>query len=118
MSKDACGGAQQDRFVFGGSASSRTSALDSVELPLLCGNNGMKNGDGASGELTEAGGSTTADHHPNQLSGGQQQRVAMRGRHNNPSIVLASRPGTHTKTSIEVMDIFQRLNRDHGSRSF
>src|SRR5229473_1129111 len=58
-----------------------------------------------------------ADHHPNQLSGGQQQRVAIaRSLINNPSILLADEPtgNLDTRTSIEVMDIFQKLNRERG----
>ena len=58
-----------------------------------------------------------ADHHPNQLSGGQQQRVAIaRSLINNPSLLLADEPtgNLDTRTSIEVMDIFQRLNRERG----
>jgi len=58
-----------------------------------------------------------ADHHPNQLSGGQQQRVAIaRSLINNPSILLADEPtgNLDTRTSIEVMDIFQRLNKERG----
>jgi putative ABC transport system ATP-binding protein len=56
-------------------------------------------------------------HLPNQLSGGQQQRVAIaRSLINNPSILLADEPtgNLDTKTSIEVMDVFQTLNKERG----
>ena len=108
-------------FVFQGfNLLSRTSALDNVELPLLYGGSGLKTVDRhkrAMDVLKAVGLENRADHHPNQLSGGQQQRVAIaRSLINNPSILLADEPtgNLDTRTSIEVMDIFQRLNTERG----
>src|SRR5882672_4744975 len=123
MSKDALAAVRNKKigFVFQGfNLLSRTSALDNVELPLLYGGSGMKTSDRhkrALDVLTLVGLGNRADHHPNQLSGGQQQRVAIaRALINNPSILLADEPtgNLDSKTSIEVMGIFQRLNQDHG----
>src|SRR5579862_1300983 len=108
-------------FVFQGfNLLSRTSALDNVELPLLYGTSGLKAAERhrrAMEVLNAVGLGQRADHHPNQLSGGQQQRVAIaRSLINNPSILLADEPtgNLDTRTSIEVMDIFQKLNTERG----
>ena len=123
MSKDALAAVRNKKigFVFQGfNLLSRTSAMDNVELPLLYGGNGLKTTERhkrALEMLELVGLGNRADHHPNQLSGGQQQRVAIaRALINNPSILLADEPtgNLDTRTSIEVMDIFQKLNREMG----
>jgi putative ABC transport system ATP-binding protein len=122
MSKDQLAAVRNRKigFVFQGfNLLSRTSALDNVELPLLYGG-GMKAPERhkrAMEVLNAVGLGQRTDHHPNQLSGGQQQRVAIaRALINQPSILLADEPtgNLDTRTSIEVMEIFQKLNRERG----
>ena len=94
----------------------RTSALENVELPLVY----SANGHAAKGRVEKArrclaivGLAGREDHQPSQLSGGQQQRVAIaRALINDPKLILADEPtgNLDTKTSAEVMGVFQKLN--------
>jgi putative ABC transport system ATP-binding protein len=95
---------------------SRTSALENVELPLIYSSNGhsAKDREKKAREcLDTVGLAGREDHVPSQLSGGQQQRVAIaRALINEPKLVLADEPtgNLDTKTSEEVMAVFQKLN--------
>lgn len=104
-------------FVFQGfNLLSRTTALENVELPLICGarRRKVKNvRELAMQRLTQVGLGERAGHFPNQLSGGQQQRVAIaRALVNEPEVILADEPtgNLDSKTSLEIVNIFQELN--------
>ncbi|HWR17654.1 MAG TPA: ABC transporter ATP-binding protein [Terriglobales bacterium] len=102
-------------FVFQGfNLLSRTTALENVELPTLYARLDKGEREKRAREALELVGlGERIDHFPSQLSGGQQQRVAIaRALVNKPSILLADEPtgNLDSRTSVEIMDIFQQLN--------
>ncbi|MBS0664568.1 MAG: ABC transporter ATP-binding protein [Verrucomicrobia bacterium] len=104
-------------FVFQGfNLLARTTALENVELPMLYGQHRLSGAamrQRALACLEVVGLANRADHFPNQLSGGQQQRVAIaRALVNQPQVLLADEPtgNLDSKTSVEVMGVFQKLN--------
>jgi len=106
-------------FVFQGfNLLSRTTALENVELPMLYSAERIRPKEmreRALRALDIVGLSDRADHHPSQLSGGQQQRVAIaRSLVNQPQVLLADEPtgNLDSKTTVEVMGVFQRLNAE------
>lgn len=98
---------------------SRTSAIKNVELPMIYAKMGKQERIERAKALLENVGLADRGHHvPSELSGGQKQRVAIaRALANNPAILLADEPtgNLDSKSSIEIMEIFARLNKEKGT---
>jgi putative ABC transport system ATP-binding protein len=96
----------------------RTSAVENVELPLLYSGRPLAGHGEQAMKVLRAVGMEGREHHlPSQLSGGQQQRVAIaRALINDPQILMADEPtgALDSRTSVEIMAIFQQLNRERG----
>jgi len=94
----------------------RQSSMENVALPLIYAGYGKSEREERAKEvLASVGLGDRAYHKPNELSGGQRQRVAIaRALVNNPSIILADEPtgNLDTKTSYEIMELFQKLHDD------
>lgn len=101
----------------------RTTALENVQLPLLYNNtiSSKERKEKAVEALRQVGLESRMDHMPNQLSGGQQQRVAIaRAIVNDPVILLADEAtgNLDTRTSYEIMSLFQKLNSEGKTIAF
>ena len=106
-------------FVFQGfNLLARTTAMENVDLPTHYARIAREEGTRrAQAALAQVGLTDRAEHFPSQLSGGQQQRVAIaRALVNRPTILLADEPtgNLDSRTAVEIMDIFQRLNQERG----
>ena len=108
---------QKIGFVFQGfNLLARTTAQENTELPTLYTKISKEEREKRAAEsLAMVGLAERAHHFPSQMSGGQQQRVAIaRALVNRPSILLADEPtgNLDSRTSVEIMEIFQKLNED------
>ena len=108
---------QKIGFVFQGfNLLGRTTALENTELPMLYSKTNKNDRERRAREaLAQVGLGDRAGHFPSQLSGGQQQRVAIaRSLVNQPRMLLADEPtgNLDSRTSVEVMEIFQKLNTE------
>jgi len=98
----------------------RTSAIENVAMPLTYAAEDLNDREArerAAEMLVRVGLADRLDHHPAQLSGGQQQRVAIaRALINHPPVLFADEPtgNLDSKTSEEVLQMFERLNTEDG----
>ena len=97
----------------------RTSVLKNVELPMIYARLSAKYREERAREVLEKVGlGERLDHMPNEISGGQKQRVAIaRALANQPPIIFADEPtgNLDSKSSVEIMEIFTKLNREEGT---
>lgn len=121
MSRDELAGIRNAKigFVFQGfNLLSRSTAIENVELPMIYGGVSAAERRRRAAEMLALIGLEGRERHlPSQLSGGQQQRVAIaRALVNNAPVLMADEPtgNLDTKTSIEIMELFVRLNEERG----